>query len=230
MHVHLVFVTKRRHCSFDGQAIEALRAIFSTSSSATLNSMPHRYSRGLPRPEVRGLRHSRGHRWSNAHTSWEDGIVKDPAHAAPRTALQQECFPALTVLRRSPSRAASKLTDKEASWPTAASLYFQFFLQLFRRTTRHPAIMSCSACFFSVNPAMRYPISAGTRLVMILPKCLPVERPKLTRCPAISVTTRPSTLFPTVACHSELSNTAWYSHVKSKLTVAARNMSAMSKK
>ena len=29
MHVHLVFVTKRRHCSFDGQAIEALRAIFS---------------------------------------------------------------------------------------------------------------------------------------------------------------------------------------------------------
>src|SRR5207248_9865550 len=60
MHVHLVFVTKRRHCSFDGQAIEALRAIFSTSSSATLNSRPHRYSRGLPRPEVRGLRHSRG--------------------------------------------------------------------------------------------------------------------------------------------------------------------------
>jgi len=29
MHVHLVFITKRRHCSFDGQAIEALRAIFS---------------------------------------------------------------------------------------------------------------------------------------------------------------------------------------------------------
>src|SRR5437773_1617579 len=112
----------------------------------------------------------------------------------------------------------------------AATLYFQFFLQLFRRSTRHPAIMSCSACFFSVNPARRYPINAGTRLVMILPKCLPVERPKLTRCPAISVTTRPSTLFPTVACHSELSNSAWYSHVKSKLTVAARNMSAMSMK
>src|SRR6266480_6793478 len=33
----------------------------STSSSATLNSRPHRYSRGSPRPEVRGLRHSRGH-------------------------------------------------------------------------------------------------------------------------------------------------------------------------
>src|SRR6266550_5600398 len=32
----------------------------STSSSATLNSRPHRYSRGLPRPEVRGLCHSRG--------------------------------------------------------------------------------------------------------------------------------------------------------------------------
>ncbi|PYU45879.1 MAG: IS200/IS605 family transposase [Acidobacteria bacterium] len=29
MHVHLVFVTKRRHCIFDSQAIEALRAIFS---------------------------------------------------------------------------------------------------------------------------------------------------------------------------------------------------------
>jgi len=29
MHVHLVFVTKRRHCIFDGQAIEALRPIFS---------------------------------------------------------------------------------------------------------------------------------------------------------------------------------------------------------
>ena len=29
MHVHLVFVTKRRHYSFDSQAIEALRAIFS---------------------------------------------------------------------------------------------------------------------------------------------------------------------------------------------------------
>jgi len=28
----------------------------STSSSATLNSRPHRYSRGSPRPEVRGLR------------------------------------------------------------------------------------------------------------------------------------------------------------------------------
>src|SRR5256714_13695486 len=140
MHVHLVFVTKCRHCSFDGQAIEALRAIFSkvctdfqaqlveldgqrdhvhllvnyppkvsvsslvnalkgvssyvlrrrlpriakcysrrmfcrrllisphpvaahhsSSSSDTLNSRPHRYSRGLPRPEGRGLRHSRGH-------------------------------------------------------------------------------------------------------------------------------------------------------------------------
>src|SRR6266700_1892630 len=32
----------------------------STSSSATLNSRPHRYSRGSPRPEVRGLCHSRG--------------------------------------------------------------------------------------------------------------------------------------------------------------------------
>ena len=32
----------------------------STSSSATFNSGRHRYSRGLPRPEVRGLRHSRG--------------------------------------------------------------------------------------------------------------------------------------------------------------------------
>ena len=29
MHVHLVFVTKRRHCIFDGHAIEALRPIFS---------------------------------------------------------------------------------------------------------------------------------------------------------------------------------------------------------
>src|SRR6266436_2943716 len=32
----------------------------STSSSATLNSRRPRFSRGLPRPEVRGLRHSRG--------------------------------------------------------------------------------------------------------------------------------------------------------------------------
>ena len=32
----------------------------STSSSATLNSRQPRFSRGLPRPEVRGLRHSRG--------------------------------------------------------------------------------------------------------------------------------------------------------------------------
>ena len=31
-----------------------------TSSSATLNSRRPRFSRGLPRPEVRGLRHSRG--------------------------------------------------------------------------------------------------------------------------------------------------------------------------
>jgi len=37
-----------------------------TSSSATLISRPHRYSRGLPRPEVRGLRHSRGQRWKDA--------------------------------------------------------------------------------------------------------------------------------------------------------------------
>ena len=29
MHVHLVFVTKRRHCIFDSHAIEALRPIFS---------------------------------------------------------------------------------------------------------------------------------------------------------------------------------------------------------
>ncbi len=29
MHVHLVFVTKCRHCSLDSQAIEALRPIFS---------------------------------------------------------------------------------------------------------------------------------------------------------------------------------------------------------
>src|SRR5437016_6512742 len=55
---------------------------------------------------------------------------------------------------------------------------FKFFLQLFRRRTRHPAIMSCRACFFSVNPAMMYPINAGTMLVMILAKCLPVERPR----------------------------------------------------
>src|SRR5439155_340257 len=32
-----------------------------TASSATLNSRPHRHSRGIHRPEVRGLRHSRGH-------------------------------------------------------------------------------------------------------------------------------------------------------------------------
>src|SRR6266568_4487902 len=104
------------------------------------------------------------------------------------------------------------------------------FLQTFRRSTRQPASMSCSACFFSVNPAMMYPIRAGTMLVMILPKCLPVERPKLTRCPAISVTTRPSTFFPTVACHSELSSNAWYSQVKTRLTGAARKISPTSVK
>ena len=80
--------------------------------------------------------------------------------------------------------------------------------------------MSCSACFLSVNPAMMYPINAGTMLVMILAKCLPVARPKLTRRPAMSVTTRPSTFFPSVACHSELSIRAWYSQVKSRLAVA----------
>ena len=53
--------------------------------------------------------------------------------------------------------------------------------QMFRRRTRQPAIMSWSACLFSVNAAIRNPRKAGTRLVMILPKCLPEERPKLTR-------------------------------------------------
>src|SRR5713226_1620358 len=100
----------------------------------------------------------------------------------------------------------------------------------FRRSTTHPASMSCSACFLSVNPDMMYPINAGTMLVIIFAKCLPVERPKLTRCPAISVTTRPSTFFPTVACHSELSISAWYNHVKTRLTVAARKITPMSMK
>src|ERR1700674_79321 len=100
--------------------------------------------------------------------------------------------------------------------------------QLLRRSTRHPAIMSCSACFLSVNPAMMYPMNAGTRLVIILPKCLPVERPKLTRCPAMSVTTRPRALFPSVACQTELSISAWYNHVRIRLTVAARKMSPKS--
>src|SRR5260370_5780836 len=90
--------------------------------------------------------------------------------------------------------------------------------------------MSWSACFFSVNPAMMYPMNAGTRLVMILPKCLPVERPKLTRCPAMSATTRPSAFLPTVACHSELSISAWYRQVKDRVTVAARKMNPMSMK
>src|SRR5260370_25291049 len=108
--------------------------------------------------------------------------------------------------------------------------YLLSFLQLFRRSTRHPAIMSCSACFFSVNPAMTYPISAGTMMVIILPNCLPVERPKLTPCPAISVTTRPNTFFPTVACHSELAVSACYSQVKTRLTVAPRKISPTSVK
>src|SRR5713226_4864599 len=90
--------------------------------------------------------------------------------------------------------------------------------------------MSWSACLLSVDPATIYPMNAGTILVIILPKCLPVARPKLTRCPAMSVTTRPTTLFPTVACHSELSISAWYNQVKTRLTVAARKMSPMSMK
>jgi len=169
MHVHLVFVTKRRHCIFDGQAIEALRAIFSkvctdfqaqlveldgqrdhvhllvnyppkvsvsslvnslkgvssyvlrrrlpriakcysrrmfcgrllisphpvaahhsTSSSATLNSRRHRYSRGLPGLKseacaTRGV--TDGATLTHLGESAEDGIAKDPAHAAPGTAL-----------------------------------------------------------------------------------------------------------------------------------------------
>ncbi len=44
----------------------------STSSSATLNSRPHRFSRGSPRPEVRGLCHSRGQVVSPKHTSIAD--------------------------------------------------------------------------------------------------------------------------------------------------------------
>src|SRR5712691_10538989 len=70
-------------------------------------------------------------------------------------------------------------------------------------------------------------MNMGTMFVMILPKCRPVARAKLTRCPPISVTTRPSAFFPTVACHSELSISAWYSQVTTRPTVAARKMSPM---
>src|SRR6266480_2077676 len=62
----------------------------STSSSATLNSRPHRYSRGLPGLKseacaTRGV--TDGATLTHLGESAEDGIAKDPAHAAPGTAL-----------------------------------------------------------------------------------------------------------------------------------------------
>ncbi len=60
----------------------------STSSSATLNSRPHRYSRGSPRPEVQGLCHSRGHlprrrKWPAVHqtkNSWRHWAARSHQH------------------------------------------------------------------------------------------------------------------------------------------------------
>src|SRR6266513_2884101 len=58
---HRQMLLRRMFCGRLLISPHPVAAHHSTSSSATLNSRPHRYSRGSPRPEVRGLRHSRGH-------------------------------------------------------------------------------------------------------------------------------------------------------------------------
>src|SRR5207302_8483580 len=93
----------------------------------------------------------------------------------------------------------------------------------------HPCCLILSGlCLVGLPTPLMHQINGGTVLGLLLAKGLPVERPQLTPCPAISVTTRPNTFFPSVACHSELSNRAWYNHVRSRLTVAARKMNPMS--
>ena len=78
-------------------------------------------------------------------------------------------------------------------------------------TTRVPARMSWSACFRSVNAAIRNPmprISAER----IFAKWRPVALPNPIRLPSRSVTRIPSAIFPSVACFVELSISAEYSH------------------
>ena len=53
---HRQMLLRRMFCGRLLISPHPVAAHHSTSSSATLNSRPHRYSRGSPRPEVRGLR------------------------------------------------------------------------------------------------------------------------------------------------------------------------------
>ena len=71
----------------------------STSSNATSSSRPHRHSRGLPWPEVRGLRHSPG---VKASLRCVEQVVRRIRHAhflprAPGVATRGRRFPTLGV-------------------------------------------------------------------------------------------------------------------------------------
>ena len=76
------------------------------------------------------------------------------------------------------------------------------------RNTKQLASMSWMACFFSVKPAMIYPMPKGITPEIIFAKWRPDARPKEILAPPKSVTDSPRTFLPVVACHSELSSSA----------------------